>query len=434
MNRVALLVLQLAAVATVPPAGAAQARPRPPAPACDPDNAGLTLPAGFCAVVAGDSLGRIRHLAAATNGDLFAAVRGDSGGVLALRDTNGDGRFDVRRKFGPAGGTGIALQSGYLYFASDDAVVRWPWRAGQLEPTGAPDTVVRQLVNRRQHAAKSIALGSGGALYVNIGAPSNSCQEQDRQEGSKGRDPCPILEEAGGIWRFDANRLGQTQQDGERYASGLRNAVAIAVDPAGGTPYAAQHGRDDLHRLWPALFSDGSSAEKPAEELFRLERGGNYGWPYCYYDPELQQKLLAPEYGGDGKTVGRCASAGKPVVAFPAHWAPNGILFYTGTQFPAEYRGGVFVAFHGSWNRAPLPQAGYNVTFVPAMRGGEGVGGLAGNYRVFAGGFAGGEVRVPRDARHRPTGLAQGPDGSLFVSDDQGGRVYRIMSRGGGAP
>jgi glucose/arabinose dehydrogenase len=390
-------------------------------PRCASDNAGLTLPAGFCALVVADSVGRARHVVVTERGDVLVAVRGDQGGVLALRDTTGDGRADVTRRFGPGGGTGIALHGGHLYFATDDAVVRWAWGAGQLEPAGAPDTVVSALLNRRQHAAKGIAVGRDGALYVNIGAPSNACQVEDRAAGSKGQDPCPLLAEAGGIWRFETSRLRQTQADGARFATGLRNALAVTIEPGSGALYAAQHGRDDLHRVWPDLFTQAQNAEKPAEELFRVERGGDYGWPYCYYDSERNDKVLAPEYGGDGQTVGRCAQARDPVMAFPAHWAPNALAFYAGSQFPEKYRGGLFIAFHGSWNRAPLAQQGYRVVFVPFT------GGRAGTtYETFADGFAGPEVG-PQTALHRPTGLAQGPDGSLYVTDDKGGRVYRIV-------
>jgi glucose/arabinose dehydrogenase len=412
-----LPLISLTILVTWPAALSGQSRGVP----CAPDNAGLTLPRGFCALVVADTLGAARHLVAAPNGDLLVAVRGPNGGVIALRDEDGDGVAETRRRFGVGGGTGIALTDGHLYFATDDAVVRWAWRAGQLEPAEPPDTVVRGLLSRRQHAAKSIAIGSDGALYVNIGAPSNACQERDRAEGSAGIDPCPLLDSAGGIWRFDAGRLGQTQRDGRRYATGLRNVVALGIDRASGGLYGAQHGRDDLARIWPRLYTVEQSAEKPAEELFRLEEGGDYGWPYCHYDPELRRKVLSPEYGGDGRTVGRCASARDPLVVFPAHWAPNALVFYTGTQFPASYRGGVFVAFHGSWNRAPLEQAGFNVAFVPFERGTP-----RGAYTVFADGFAPDRAR----AAHRPTGLAVGPDGSLYVSDDRGGRIYRIMYRG----
>jgi glucose/arabinose dehydrogenase len=393
------------------------------APACPPDNAGLTLPPRFCALVVADAVGATRHLTVAENGDVLVAVGGAQGGVLSLRDTTGDGTADVRHKFGPGGGTGIALRDGYLYFATNDAVVRWPWKAGQLEPLGAPDTIVSELTNRRQHAAKGIAVSGDGYVYVNIGAPSNACQVADRTAGSPGQDPCPLLDIAGGIWRFKVDRKGQKQADGEHFATGLRNSMAMAWAPDGQTLYAIQHGRDGLHDFWPALFNEQQSAEKPAEELFKIERGGNYGWPYCYFDPELMKKVLMPEYGGDGKQVGRCDSMRQPEVAYPGHWAPDGLVFYTGTQFPAEYRGGVFVAFHGSWNRAPLPQAGYNVTFTP-FAGGK----PSGKNQVFADGFAG-PNKSPGGAAHRPTGITIGPDGSLYVTDDKGGRVYRIIYR-----
>lgn len=396
---------------------------------CRPDNAGLTLPTGFCALIVADSVGSPRHIAVAPNGDVFVALRNTRpaqgaavvpGGVLALRDTTGDGVADVRARFGPGGGSGIALRDGFLYFATDDSVVRWPWAADQLTPAGAAETVARQLVNRGAHAAKGIAVGGDGFLYVNIGAPSNACQAQDRQAGVPGQDPCPLLDLSGGIWRFKLDQPGQTQAEGERIATGLRNSWAMAWDGSGQL-YAIQHGRDLLSGNWPALFTAEQSAEKPAEELFKIEVGGDYGWPYCYYDPELKQKVLGPEYGGDGKKVGRCASARAPEIAFPAHWAPNGLLFYTGTQFPAEYRGGVFVAFHGSWNRAPLPQQGFNVTFAPFAQGKA-----VGTRHVFADGFRGTEGEA---AAHRPSGLAQGPDGSLYVTDDRAGRIYRILYR-----
>ena len=392
-------------------------------PACDPDNGGITLPQGFCALVVADSLGPARHFVVAPNGDLFVALRNlrdAKGGVIALRDTNRDGRMDVRERFGDNGGTGIALRGNNLYFGTDDAVVRYRLPNGALRPTGAPDTIVGQLATGRSHSAKTIAL-RGNDLFVNIGSPSNACQVADRQPESPGHDPCPELATRAGIWRFDLRRTGQTQRDGERWATGIRNAVAITVDSRG-TLWAAQHGRDNLVQNWPAHFDTTESAELPAEELLRVSRGDDFGWPYCFYDPAARKKVLAPEYGGNGETVGRCARAKNPVAAMPAHWAPNGLVIYEATQFPARYRGGAFIAFHGSWNRAPRPQGGYNVVFVPLSRDG------AGAYELFATGFPGESVQ-PNSARHRPTGLAVGPDGSLYISDDRGGRIWRVIAR-----
>ena len=117
-----------------------------------------------------------------------------------------------------------------------------------------------------------------------------------------------------------------------------------------------------------------------------------------------------------------------PVATFPAHWAPNGVVFYTGDLFPAHYRGGAFIAFHGSWNRAPGPQGGYNVVFVP-FSGGD----AAGAYETFADGFAGAE-KSPDRAIHRPSGVAVGPDGALYISDDKGGRLWRVTYRGAATP
>lgn len=402
----------------IPFAIAAQTRP-----ACDADNGGITLVQGFCAIVVADGVGPARHFVVAPNGDLFVALRNlrdAKGGVIALRDTNRDGRIDVRERFGDNGGSGIALRGTDLYFATDDAVLRYRLPNGALRPAGPPDTIVGQLATGRSHSAKTIAL-RGNDLFVNIGAPSNACQVQDRQPQSPGQDPCPELETRAGIWRFDVRRTGQTQGDGERWATGIRNAVAITVDSRG-TLWAAQHGRDNLVQNWPAHFDTTESAELPAEELLRVSRGDDFGWPYCFYDGAARKKVLAPEYGGNGERVGRCARAKNPVAALPAHWAPNGLVFYEGSQFPARYRGGAFIAFHGSWNRAPRPQGGYNVVFVPLTRN------SAGPYELFATGFPGESVQ-PNSASHRPTGLAVGPDGSLYISDDRGGRIWRVKTQ-----
>src|SRR6058998_1106253 len=165
-------------------------------PACDSDNGGITLPAGFCAVVVADHVGAPRHLAVAANGDLFVALeggRGGSAGVLALRDTTGDGKADVTERFGSEGGSGLALGKGVLYFSSTTTVYRYVIRAGSLVPLGEPDVIVRGLPNGG-HAARSLALAADGrTLFVNIGSATNSCQGKDRSNESPGEDPCPEL-------------------------------------------------------------------------------------------------------------------------------------------------------------------------------------------------------------------------------------------------
>jgi glucose/arabinose dehydrogenase len=371
------------------------------------------LPEGFCAVVVGTDLGRVRHLAVAPNGDVLAALSGNTGGILVLRDTSGDGRADVHHRVAAPPGSGIALDGTRLFYAPNDRVLRWEWPAGTLEPAGEPAVVVRDLPSGG-HGATGIAV-EGGRLFASVGSRTNSCQREDREARSPGIDPCPELPTRAGVWRFDAGGAGQTQSDGAHFATGLRNPMALAIQPGTGDLFAMVHGRDQLGQNWG--FSDEDNAEKPAEEFVALHEGSDAGWPYCYYDPDLQKKVLAPEYGGDGREVGRCGQAQDPLIGFPAHWAPNALVFYDAEAFPARYRGGAFIAFHGSWNRAPLPQAGYRVVFVPFKDGKP-----SGRYETFAMGVEG-------PTAIRPSGLAVGPDGSLYVGADASGTIWRIMPR-----
>ncbi len=393
---------------------------------CDPENGSITLPDGFCANVFADGVPNARHLAVTADGDVYVALRGSRrgsapAGVMALRDTDGDGQADVRERFDDAGGTGVALHDGYLYFGRNDAVVRYRLTPGDLVPAGPAETIVTGLPDTRSHRAKSIAITGDGRLFVNVGSPSNACQREGRTEGSPGLDPCPQLETRAGVWVFDADGQNQRQEDGERFATGLRNTVALALNPADGELYGVVHGRDQLNTLWPDLYTAQQNAELPSEKLVRIQQGDDFGWPYCYYDPELARLVRAPEYGGDGQRAGRCTTKKEPLAAYPAHWAPNGLLFYTGMSFPERYREGAFIAFHGSWNRAPLPQAGYKVVFQPFADGAP-----TGTFETFADGFAGGD-KSPRGADHRPVGLAQGPSGELYISDDRGGRIWRVV-------
>jgi glucose/arabinose dehydrogenase len=414
------------AATAAPSAGAAPSAAPAPAtpPRCDADNGGLTLPRGFCAAVFADVDGSPRHVAVAPNGDVYVALTqrraGGGAGVLALRDANGDGKADQRQRFGPeSGGSGIAISDGWLYFAQDNGVLRWRMTPNQLVPAGQPQTIVSGLPTGG-HTAKTIALDGRGALFVNVGSRTNACQQEDRQRGSRGVDPCTELQTRAGIWRFDANRPGQTQAQGQRYATGIRNAVGMTV--SGGQLYAAQHGRDQLSDNWPQLFDERKNAENPGEELLQVNRGDDFGWPYCFYDVDQKKLVLGPEYGGRGTEVGRCAQKKGPITVFPGHWAPESVVIYGGTQFPARYRGGAFVAFHGSWNRAPLPQAGFRVSFVP-LRGSQ-ASGAQETFAEVAGSGGGGRVA------HRPMGLATAPDGTLYLTDDAGGRIWRISWRG----
>lgn len=402
---------------------------------CAPDNGGITLPEGFCATLVADSLGPARHIAVAPNGDVYVKTRSEEGGIAALRDTTGDFQADLIERFssmtemgtGILWETGVAVHDGYLWASNKEAVYRWPMpQGGALVPEGDPEIVVSGFPEQQSHVSKSIAFDESGHLYVNVGAPSNACQEKQRTPGSPGLDPCPELERQAGIWRFRADSLGQTQQSGTRYATGLRNVVGLDWNAADDALYVMQHGRDQLNTLWPDLYTEEENAELPAEEMLRLSEGADAGWPYCYYDWQQEAKVLAPEYGGDGHEVGRCEQYLDPVAAFPGHWAPNALLFYTGQQFPERYRGGAFIAFHGSWNRAPLPQGGYMVAFVPFADGAP-----AGDYETFADGFAGVEpIPSPGAAEYRPMGLAIGPDGALFISDSKKGRIWRVVHTG----
>jgi glucose/arabinose dehydrogenase len=367
----------------------------------------------------------------APNGDVIVGLRGarpqdgppDPGGVAILRDGNRDGRAEQRARFGNSSTTTARLIGSQLYVETGSAILRYRLPGGSLTPASRVDTIVSGLPARGSHTAKTFVL-QGSDLYVNHGSQTNSCQEQDRTAESKGKDPCPELSERAGIWRFDRNKTGQTLADGERYATGIRNAVAIALQPRTNQLFVMQHGRDQLAANWPNVFTNEKSAETPAEELFQVNRGDDFGWPYCYYDAELRQKVLAPEYGGDGKTVGRCATKKGNVGAYPGHWAPNSLLFYTGTALPARYRDGAFIVFHGSWNRAPLPQQGFKVVFQPMANGRA-----SGDFEVFVDGFIDAEGK-PTELGGRPMALAQGRDGELYLSDDSKGRIWKITFTG----
>ncbi|MGE5101434.1 MAG: PQQ-dependent sugar dehydrogenase, partial [Deltaproteobacteria bacterium] len=177
---------------------------------CDPDNAGLKLPAGFCATIFADTVHGARHLWIAPNGDVFVSRQGkNDGGITALRDTNSDGKADEQVQFASGfNSSEIAMFGGYLYTENITGVLRFPYKAGSLESAGAAETVVEGLPSGG-HFNKTFAIDRNGSLYVNIGSPTNSCQEKDRAKDSPGRQPCPDLETRAGVWKWDARKLNQ---------------------------------------------------------------------------------------------------------------------------------------------------------------------------------------------------------------------------------
>lgn len=414
----------------------------PEAVRCNSDNGGIMLPAGFCAVVVSDLLidgapARARHMAVTSNGDIFVAINSPGNvnpafGIIGLRDHDGDGVSDEESRFSAnLGGSGIAWGQDFLYFGANDRVLRFPLASGQLTPTGAAEVVVSGLPSTGDHISKTLVLADAQTLFVNIGSASNSCQVSNRQAQSPGVFPCPELPIRAGVWVFSPSGTNQTQSSGRRYATGYRNMVALALNPQNNALYGVQHGRDMLFENWPQFFTIDEDAVLPAEEFIRIADGSNNGWPYCYYDAVFEnRKVLAPEHGGNGQLVSgsnsiNCSTYNQPLSTFGGHWAPNGMHFYSGTQFPEHYRNGVFVAFHGGFDRAPLPNEGYKVVFIPM-----GANGLpSGAPEIFADGFAGSTGPLPQNALHRPVGVTEGPDGSLYISDDRGGRIWRVVYR-----
>ena len=405
-------------------------------PEPESDNGGLFLPEGFGAITVSDSVGPCRHLAVNKNGDIYAKLKlieGDKGNV-ALRDTNGDGKADIIERFGnyPNDGnfaTEMRIHNGYLYFSSELVVYRQKLTPPSLVPKSEIEIIMIDKFPIRWHNAKSLAFDGKGGMYVTFSAPTNTCEDwssvpENTVINVKGEYPCQQLIEFGGIWKFDEKKLKQYQTDGERFATGLRSVVAISWNDDDNSLYALQHGRDYLYGHAPQYFTPWQNAVLPAEEFVVINEGDNFGWPYTYYDSFKNKKMKAPEYGGDGKT--EVIGYSNPMMGFPAHWAPNDLLFYKGNQFPERYKKGAFVAFHGSTNRNPYPQAGYIVAFIPFENGKPN-----GQFEVFADGFAGRDtLKEMSEATYRPVGLAEGPDGSLYISESKVGKIWRIVFKG----
>jgi glucose/arabinose dehydrogenase/cytochrome c5 len=404
-------------------------------PAPDPDDGAITLPPGFRAFVVADNLvprfraGALRFLTVAPNGDIYGKAY--QNGLFALRDTNSDGRADVIKHFGTGNGTCVIVRDGWLYYSTTTGVYRYKYTPGELAPTGEPETIVSGLPAGQQHDAKVFAFDGDGRLMVEVGSPYNVYSDGDRRLGAKGKDATEFLQTHGGFWRFDANKPNQTLADGFHFSTGHRHSLALAWDPVSTNFFMVMMGRDNMDIVDPDHYDALDNAERDAEEMHLLREGVNMGWPYTYWDPIKNARMVGPEFGGDNHKRDTNPLYDKPIIAFPAHWAPLQMTRYVGTQFPEKYRGGMFVAFHGSWNRAPRPQAGYKVVFIPFDEKGM----PTGKYETFADNFAGVEYFTnTRDARFRPCGLAVGPDGSLYVGDTEKGRIWRIIYTGETSP
>jgi len=408
-------------------------------PIPDADDDGLVLPPGFHALVytdhpdigttPGKKLEHLRGLAVAPNGDVYA--KDHYGQIYALRDTNGDGRADVIAQFGPGdGGTHIMFHGGYLYHSSRTAVYRYKYIPGELVPSSPQEIMVRDLPAERDHDQKAFAFDESGNMLVEVGSPYNVFSHPDRQFGAKGgtREEVEKFQEThGGFWQFDADKTNQTLADGVRFSTGHRHSLALVWQPVAKSFLMCMMGRDNLNIIDPGDYDVLDNAERVAEEFHRLQKGANLGWPYSYWDPYKNARMLAPEYGGDNRKRADDPAFDPPLIAFPAHWAPLQMCLYDGTQFPEYYHNGMFLAFHGSWNRAPLPQAGYKVVFIPFNAQGM----PAGKWDNFIEGIPGAQFYAKGSgASHRPCGVAVGPDGSLYVSDTEKGRIWRIIYTG----
>ncbi len=389
--------------------------PNTPATSIDPKE--LVLPAGFSARILAENLGKTRHIAVAKNGDIYVKLSKlqEGKGIYLLRDTDKDGSIDEKTLFGNYPGTGIDIRNGYLYSASNQGIFRYKLneRSEIIDPEN-PENIVDGLLDHTADNAKPFTFDKVGNIYVTIGSYSDDCRVKGTGQGMS---PCAILDSAGGIWKFRADKLNQTFADGSRYATGVKNAVALDWDNKTNALYTVIHGRGKFHDFYPQYYTAQQSAELPSEAFYKLTEGSDAGWPYSYYDHQQKKKIVTPEYGGDGKKLAG-SKVLDPIVGFPAHLGPNDLLFYTGNMFPARYKNGAFVAFH---NQSAELKKGFFVAFVPFVNG------KAGKWEIFADNFAGTDLAKPTGpVKHRPCGLAQGPAGELYVTDDLNGTVFRI--------
>src|ERR1043166_1324876 len=418
------------ALATILIAGAAVAF----AASSEPD--GLILPAGFHATVVAEGLGPIRHLAVRNNGNLYISTpqNQDStkSGIIALH-LDANHHADLVRHFSSIdGGTGIRFHEDHLYASTPSRVYRFAFRGAELIPSGEPEIIVDGMPDAHPgflRVNRPIAFDTKGHLFVALDASANLCTAQTQPPPGQPLPTaapvgltCPDLATRAGVWRFDANTRAQKfPADGEQWATGIRDIDCLDWSTADGHLYGIMHARDNTNRLWPDLVS-AEDDNHIADEMHRITKRTDFGWPYTYFDGARNVRLISPEYGGDGKKSPKPGMYSSPMLTFHSRRpAPVDLLFYSGNAFPRVYRHGAFIVLHGT------QKSGYDVVFVPFDRQGK-----AGSPEVFAGGFAGFDPTSTNRvaARYRPIGIAEGPDGALYVADSQKGRVWRIAYQG----
>ncbi|MGH9442830.1 MAG: PQQ-dependent sugar dehydrogenase [Thermoanaerobaculia bacterium] len=333
----------------------------------------IGLPPGFHIALYAEQVPNAREMTLAPDGTVFVGTR--QGSVYALVDPRHENRAEVvviaRGLTEP---NGVAFRNGALFVAEVDRVWRYDDILAKLRKPGAPKLVSSAFPSDRWHGWKFIAFGPDGWLYVPIGFPCNVCERSDGRYGT--------------IMRMRPDGSGLSV-----YASGVRNTVGFDWDPQSHDLWFTDNGRDNL------------GDEVPPDELNHAPRKGmNFGFPYCH-----GKNVSDPEFGARHP----CSQFAPPALELPAHVASLGMRFYTGPMFPADYRGRIFIAEHGSWNRSR--KVGYQVVSV-RMRNGAAV-----DASPFASGWLQGE-----SAWGRPVDVLVMPDGALLVSDDQAGAVYRI--------
>jgi len=338
---------------------------------------GLRVPAGFTVSLFAKGLRGARFIIFAPDGTLLVAER-NAGAITALPDAAHTGKTSGKQAVvsGLDDPTSLFIDHGYLYVGEANQVSRFTLGANLA--TSDKTILVPNLPTGGNHTTRTVLVGNDGMLYISVGSMCNNCIEKDARRAT--------------VLQYQLDGSG-----GRTYATGLRNAVGLANNPITGQVWVTNNGRDNL------------GDDIPPETLYALQDGGNYGWPRCHAGT-----IIDPELGH----AGDCNGVQAPFFAMQAHSAPLGLAFTMGTAFPAAYHG-LFIAFHGSWNRT-IP-TGDKIVYVPLDAKGK----VAGAARDFLTGW-----QVHGQDSARPVGLAFGPDGALYISDDATGSIFRVTYNG----